>query len=810
MLTQLGGNSLSIAEETASRNKEIPRARHSLDEGWRFHLGDVIRGEAPNFDDRSWMEIDIPHDWSIAGPFAKENPSSHMGGYLPGGIGWYRKVITAPYDSDHSVRVEFDGVYMNSDVWINGHHLGLRPYGYSSFEYDLTSYLHTDGSPNILAVRVDNSAQPSSRWYSGSGIYRHVWLNVTSPIHIDHWGTCVTTASIDSNRAVINIAVQLRNARGARGKAVITNSILSVEGSELARAEKEMELVGATVSSEQELRVNNPKLWSADEPNLYIARTTVLHAGKVVDTYDTVFGIRTFTFDANNGFSINGRPTKLQGVCMHHDLGALGAAFSEAATKRRLKLLKEMGCNAIRLAHNPPAPQLLDMCDEMGFYVVDEAFDEWEKGKSLITFGYHLYFKDWAERDLRDMILRDRNHPSIILWSIGNEIPDKAQPSGVETCARLARLVHAIDPTRPVTAAINSIESANKSGYAQILDVVGYNGGGNSAFFYDADHAKYPERKMYGSEVPHTQQTRGVYNSDPNYCTSYAQGFVELTSEDSWRLTRERKFLAGEFRWAGIDYLGEPTRHLAFHLPARPEDASWPARSSEAGVIDMCGFPKDIYFFYQSQWTRKPMLHLLPHWNWAGAEGQTIRVWCYSNCDLVELFLNDRSLGKKYIFANGPMHLEWEVNYVPGKIRATGWKKGVEVCQEEIKTAGAPARVLLIAERPELEANGKDLVYVRAVVTDAEGTMVPDANHRIRFEVSGPVKLIAVDNGDTNSHESFQGESIPAFHGMCIAILHSLSTPGAITITATAPELQGGSAQVRARESNSQPKQRNL
>jgi beta-galactosidase len=797
LLTQFGGK--AVLAEASRRDSSSARERLSIDVGWRFHRDDAPGADAIAYDDAHWIPVDLPHDWSILGPFSPDAPGEQRVAYLPTGIGWYRKTLQLPNSAEgRKVRIEFDGVYMNSEVWINGHSLGLRPYGYTTFEYDLTPYLHPNGAPNILAVRVDNSQQPSTRYYSGSGIYRHVWLNVTGPIAVDHWGAFVTTVSAKPEVARLRIAVQVRNESGASGALVVRHSLQSSDGTSVAHAESQARLAGKDASVGQDIEIRHPKLWSDEEPNMHMLRTTVLLDGKVVDVYDTPVGIREFEFNPDRGFILNGRETKLRGACMHHDLGALGAAFSDAAAERRLHILKAMGCNAIRLAHNPHAPQLLDLCDQIGFLVIGEAFDEWSVKK--VAYGYHRYFKEWAERDLRDFVLRDRNHPSVIMWSLGNEIPDKGEPSGVQSCRMLADVAHHYDPTRPVTSGINGVREATRSGFIQSLDVVGYNGGGGSAKFYDEDHQQYPQRKIYGSEIPHTAQTRGVYTATGEHFTSYEDNHTDYTYEESWRRAKARPFVAGEFRWLSFDYFGEPTAHVKFHAPVLSGRGNmWPLRSCESGVIDMCGLPKDAYFFYQSQWTPEPMLHLLPHWTWPDKLGQTISVWCFTNCDEVELFVNEVSAGKKSFVPDGPMHLEWPVPYRPGVLRAIGRRSGAEVCRAEVKTAGKPAKIELKAEKSTLVADGRDVVYFQAVVTDASGTMVPDGNQRISFDVQGPAKLVGVDNGNAVSHESFQQNNMLAFSGVCIAIVRGTGGLGEIHVTATATGLETSSVSVRTR-----------
>jgi beta-galactosidase len=777
------------AGDTASSAAEPEvRERVLFDVGWKFHQGDVAGGEQPELDDRSWEQIDVPHDWSIAGPFAQENPSGADGAYLPCGIGWYRKAFTVQdRDQGRCTEIQFDGVYMNSEVWLNGHSLGHRPYGYVSFAYDLTPYLRFGAEPNLLAVKVDNSLQPNSRWYSGSGIYRHVWLTQTAPLHIEPWGVFVHARSISPAAADLQVSIRIRNESLSARDGFLVTRIL--DASHTTQCEARLPFFLPANNSDsflQSLQLGKPELWSPDKPVLYTAVSQVFAGRKLVDELTTPFGVRSATFDAVHGFRLNGSPCRLKGVCIHHDLGALGAAFHDAAMERRLRLLKDMGCNAIRMSHNPPAPQLLDMCDRMGFLVIDEAFDEWRVGKQ--PYGYHLYFDAWAEKDLTSMIERDRNHPCIILWSVGNEIPEKGTPGGVATAKMLVDLVHRLDPSRPATCAINSIEVGNRSGFSDVFDVVGYNGGGGSSFEYDADHARYPGRKIYASEAPHTLQTRGVYVSDEDYCSSYDSCFLRMNCEGAWKLLLDSSFVAGAFRWAGVDYLGEPTPHQRVHTAHRQQ--AWPARSGDFGVIDTCGFEKDIYFFYQSQWTDKPMVHMLPHWNWEGREGQSIFVWCYTNCDAVELFLNDRSLGKQYPRTTAAYHLTWQVPWSPGVLKAVATRNGEIACVQEVRTAKAPEKLVLAAEPATLRANGMDLAHVRVTVVDAAGNPAPNADPRVTFAIEGAGRILGVDNGDPLSHLSFRGWEMRAFHGLCLAVIQTSRQPGSITVRAHAHGLQ--------------------
>jgi beta-galactosidase len=788
----------SGGQGSSTEAAKFPR-KSLFDFDWKFNKGDVPNGANVDLDDAHWQMLSLPHDWSIEGPFSETNPSGAGGAFLPGGIGWYRKSFSLPEGlAGKHVEVEFDGVYMNSDVWFNGRHLGKRPYGYVSFAYDITAYLQPGKKKNVLAVRVDNSLQPNSRWYSGSGIYRHVWLAVAEPLHVDLWGTYVRTPLVSQKSATVEISTRVKNEKRCQGGVRLVTLVRDAEGRVLSKEESAHSFSGEPNHIfDQKITMENPKLWSPDQPVLYTAVSEVYQDGRLVDQYMTPFGVRTFKFDADSGFSLNGQAMKLKGVCIHHDLGALGAAFHEPAMERRLHLLKAMGCNAIRMSHNPPAPQLLDMCDRLGFLVMDEAFDVWRVGKR--KYDYHLYFDEWGLTDLRDMIYRDRNHPSIVLWSIGNEIPEKGRPEGVATARLLVRTVNEADPTRPVTCAVNSIEAANRSGLAEVLDVVGYNGGGGSVFDYDRDHRAYPSRKMFGSEVPHTGQTRGVYQSDKNYCSSYDDCLIRISSEGSWKLTSEKPFVAGEFRWTGIDYLGEPIPHWRFHIPSREPGHFWPARSGDFGVIDTCGFPKDAYYFYQSRWTQRPMVHVFPHWTWDGKEGQPIFIWCYTNCEAVELFLNGHSLGTRHTNATPAYHLMWQVGYQPGTLRAVGRNGGREVCSQEIHTARKPARIVLKSERDWIKPDRRDLAYIAAAISDEEGNLVPAANNLLRFEIAGGGKIIGVDNGDPLSHESFKASSRRAFNGLCLVVVQSTGRRGRIVVTVTSDGLATGTLAIESR-----------
>jgi len=804
------------------------RTRTCIDFDWRFALGDYPEAMGPGFDDSTWRVLDVPHDWSIEATPHPDNPARAGGGFFPGGIGWYRKQINIPADlGGHRVLIEFDGVYMNSEVWCNGHFCGVRPYGYSSFCYDVTPYV-TAGEPATVAVRVDNSRQKNSRWYSGSGIYRHVWLTLAGPVRVDHWGTCVTTPEVSAEKAKVECAVTVVN-DGCGDRLTIAATITDDEGREVpivhrncvprrsgpgAKAgRRNRQPTDRVLREDLRFDLPAPRLWSSESPHLYTLRITLMRDGEVLDTYDTRFGVRTIRFDANEGFFLNGVSVKLKGVNEHHDAGCLGAAVPDDVIRRRFRILKEMGCNAIRVAHNPASPAFLDLCDEMGFMVVEDAFDEWRDGKT--PFGYQLYWDEWWERDLVDMIRRDRNHPCIVLWSVGNEIKEvrEGRPEGLPIMQALRDVCHREDPTRPMTCGCCSTRETLAAGYGPLMDVVGYNGGGGSCFDYEKDHAAYPEMVIFASEVPHSLQTRGVYRTrtwyrdlarnpdverrdvphyseeevftgfDEHYQSSYDNAMVRISSIDSWRLTKTLPFVCGEFRWTGFDYIGECY--------------GWPAKSWNFGVIDLCGFPKDTYYFYQSQWADEPMVHILPHWTWPGLEGKTIPVIGYSNCERVELFLDGESLGVQNM---GPeaMQLRWDVAYRPGCLKAVGYRGDAAAATCVHGTASEPAAIKLACDETSLRADRTGIAHVAATVVDAEGRLVPYGAHDITIEVDGPAKLIGLENGDPIDRTNYKEDHRRAFHGMMLAIVQSGSEAGTVTVRAHAEGLSGAECMVEA------------
>lgn len=778
-----------------------------FDEGWLFLLGDEPEMVQPGYDDSRWRQLTLPHDWAIEGDFLATNPSGAGGGALPGGVGWYRKHFRLPAtEGERRYYLAFDGVYMNSTVYVNGHEVGSRPYGYSSFEYDLTPYVRPD-SDNVVAVRVDNSDQPNSRWYSGCGIYRHVWLTATNPLHIARWGVHVVT----DVGGTVDVELAVSGDADGQHRPVFRHTLLAPDGRTVA--------VTSAKSLRQKLRVKHPLRWSVDSPHLYTLRSEVLVDGEVVDAVTTRTGFREFRFDAATGFWLNGRNLKINGVCLHHDLGCLGAAVNEDAIRRQLVKLKAMGCNAIRCSHNPPAPELLDLCDEMGFIVMDESFDMWRRRKT--RNDYARFFDEWHERDLSDLLLRDRNHPSVLMWSIGNEVLEQWSGVGADELTleqanlllnaghddstlahgeelspnslltlHLAGIVRKYDRTRPVTAGCNEPSPDNHLFKSGALDLIGFN--------YHREWIKdvprnFPGKPFLLTESVSALQTRGYYRmpsdslfiaperwdkpyTDPSMmCSSYDNQRVPWgsTHEETWDIVKHTPYCAGQFIWTGFDYLGEPTPY------------GFPARSSYFGIIDLAGFPKDIYYMYQSEWTDRPVLHLFPHWNWT--EGQTVDLWCYYNdADEVELFVNGKSRGVRSKKDSHQYHVAWRVAYEPGEVKVVARKDGQEVRSSSIRTAGAPARILL-----EVDYEGETTVFVNAYVTDEAGNLCPWAEDDLRFSVSGGT-VIGVDNGSPTSMERFKADHRKAFFGKALVVIRKDKDAGPIRLEAVSPMLAAG------------------
>ncbi|HEY1221296.1 MAG: sugar-binding domain-containing protein [Bryobacteraceae bacterium] len=812
---------MSALQSAGTSNAQTPpggdgrvRVRDSFDFDWKFFKGDAPGAQQPAFDDANWRGLDLPHDWSIEGPFA-EQPGSATFAHLPTGIGWYRKRFNIPESfRDKRVMVDFDGVYQNSEVWINGQYLGKRPYGYIGFHYDLTPHVNLGGE-NVIAVKVDNSRQPNCRWYSGSGIYRHTWLLVTNQVHLAHWGTFVTTPEVSEATSVVQVKTRVRNDGKTAATCTLSTRVLDRHGNMIQTADASQSLAANTeYEFVQQIRVEKPNLWSIDNPYLYKVRSTLTDQGRVVDEYDTPLGIREITFDADKGCLLNGKQVKLNGVCLHHEAGSVGAAVPERVWERRLALLKAMGCNSIRTSHNPYAPEFMDLCDRMGFLVMSEIFDEWKVAKAQTPdYGYRIYFDEWSERDVTSFVHRDRNHPSVALWSAGNEVVDQVVPAGVETLRRLLGIFHREDPTRPVTVGCDRIAAEPEfvsNEFLELLDVVGYNyvdrWRDRAQKYYSIDRQAFPRRKVIGTESPSMGGVRGDYRwAFPETARSGMRGMGGsrgVDVEQLWSFVRTYDYASGDHMWTGIDYLGE---------------SGWPAKNSSSGVIDTCGFPKDGYYFYQSQWTTNPMIHLFPYWTWKGKEGEFIPVLCYTNCDTVELFLNGKSLGVQgYWFPRSGMenkygnfpararaarttadlHLAWTVPYQPGTLKAVGVKDGKVVSEVEIVTAGEPAAIGLSVDRNAILADRRDVAHVTVQILDARGRVVPDADNEVTFQIQGGGKVIGLDNGNPLSHEDFKSDRRKAFNGLCLAIVQSTGKGGQIQMTATSPGLRSGSVTI--------------
>lgn len=802
----------------ASKNRSCRGESFNYD--WCFHQGDVDKAEAVEFDDSEWRKLNLPHDWAIEGDFSEDNPSGIGGGALPGGIGWYRKSFTiesvSPFEH---IFIDFDGVYMNSTIYINGQYAGYRPYGFASFSIDATGLLSP--GDNIIAVKVDNAEQPNSRWYSGCGIYRNVWLRRESAVYIPKDGIYITTSG-----SKVNLRATLHNSTISNCEIKVVTTIRDGKGKEVSSktAMLEVEADSDTVIG-QTLSVKSPALWSPKTPNLYIVNTQIVDGhGKLLDTEITRIGFRTFHFDAEQGFSLNGEPMKLNGVCLHHDAGALGAVVNRAAISRQLSMLKAMGCNAIRTSHNPPAPELLDLCDEMGFMVMDEAFDMWRKRKT--TYDYARFFNEWHERDLDEFIRRDRNHPSVIIWSIGNEVLEQWNDANADTLSlaeanlilnfghspaqlaandgnlsvnslltkKLAERVRALDPTRPVTAGCNEADPGNHLFRSGALDIIGFN-------YHDSWFAgvpqNFPGKPFVITESVSGLMTRGFYMmpSDRFYiwpdswdrpfyhdsmsCSSYDNCYVPWGNyhEGTMKHVRDNDFISGQFVWTGFDYLGEPTPY------------QWPARSSYFGIIDLAGFPKDIYYLYQSEWQNDTdVLHLFPHWNWA--EGEEIDIWAYyNNADEVELYLNGKSMGIRSKTTD-TLHAVWRVQFTPGTLTAVSRRNGEEVARDSVTTAGEPYGLRLTPDRTVISADGVDLSFVTVEVVDANGIVCPLADNDISFRVEGSGFNAGVDNGCQYSLQRFKADHRNAFYGKALLIVQNDGTAGSISVTASSPGLQ--------------------
>lgn len=769
--------------------------RTSFNNGWYFHLGEItaMPGSAA-FLKEKWVAQQLPHDWSIGLPFDKESPTGTGGGALRGGVGWYYKLFSVPSSAaGKKVFIEFDGVYMNSEVLINGHSLGIRPSGYIGFRYELTPYLKYGNAQNCIAVRVDNSRQPNSRWYSGSGIYRNVWLQLNDPLHIVHRGTSVLTPEVNKVQASIQLKTTIQNTAGTSGNWKLITELIDPSGKKLQQRVSTGSLTAEGKEDvSQSFSVSKPQLWSTANPALYTLKSGLYVNGKLAETYSTTCGLRYFHFDTEEGFFLNGQSLKIRGVCNHHDLGCLGTAFNTRAAERQLQLLRDMGCNAIRTSHNPPAPELLDLCDKMGFLVMDEAFDMWKKEKT--PFDYHMYWDEWHQRDLTDQVLRDRNHPSVIIWSVGNEILeqwDRSDDTATTKLKELYGLVKNLDSTRPVVTANNETGPWNRLLRSNVSDLIGYN---YAHARWDSVFMHWYRKPFIITESTSALQTRGHYDmpSDSNRiwprrwdlpmtegnadttCSAYDNCRTPWGSshETSLQLLESRKHISGMFVWTGFDYIGEPTPY------------PWPARSSYFGIIDLAGFPKDVYYLYKSAWSEKPVLHVFPHWNWK--PGQLVDLWAYyNNADEAELFLNGVSQGIRKKTGDA-MHVVWRLTFAPGEVKVITRRNGKTVLEQKISTTGPAAKIILVPDTRQLKAGSKELSFVTVKVCDQQGREIPDAARLIKFSVSGNAAVVATDNGSPTDLSLFSSPERMTMAGRCLVLIGSGDKKGKAVLTATA------------------------
>lgn len=784
------------------------RKEYVLEHNWKFTKGDIAGAEKTGFNDKNWESVSIPHDWAIKGPFDVNNDiqdvkiaengeagksvkSGRTGGLPFVGVGWYRTALNAAlFKNGQRAVLLFDGAMSYPKIFVNGKEAGHWAYGYTSFSVDITSFLKP-GQDNILAVRLENLPE-ASRWYPGAGLYRNVHLIVTDEIHIPVWGTYITTPEINGTFAKVKVKTKIEGQSAGAPSLHLETSIKDASGKIISTTTST--LAEADESQfEQQLIVKSPLLWSPETPYLYTAVSKLYAGEELKDEYTTTFGIRTIKFEPVKGFSLNGKYRKFKGVCNHHDLGPLGAAINVAALRRQLTILKDMGCDAIRTSHNMPAPELVKLCDEMGFMLMVESFDEWKTPK--VANGYSHLFDEWAEKDMINMIHRDRNNPSVILWSIGNEIPDQSEVNGNKLLTYLQNICHREDPTRPVTTAMNRMEDAIRNNFAAAVDVPGFN---YKPSLYAKANTRLPQGFLLGSETVSTVSSRGVYKFPveffkmkmygDNQSSSYDFEFCDWSQipDDEFVQQDDLQFLTGEFVWTGFDYLGEPT----------PYDEKWPSHSSYFGIIDLAGLPKDRFYLYRSKWNaEKQTLHLLPHWTFPGREGQVTPVFCYTSYPSAELFVNGKSMGRQTKNNSSSINryrLMWkDVVYKPGNIKVVAYDaEGKVAAEETVRTAGKPDHLVLEADRKVIQPDGKDLSYVTVKVVDKEGNLCPEASNELNFKVTGAGVFKAVANGDATNLEIFHLPHMKAFSGMLVATVQSSTNAGKVILTVSGKQLK--------------------
>lgn len=785
--------------------KSNSRIRQSFDLGWSFKKDSISTGpEQLSFDASSWRKLDLPHDWSIEdlpnqmpgsiqGPFSKEAVSGHHTGYTVGGTAWYRKTFTTqPEDKGKTVYIQFDGVYMNSDVWINGHHLGNHPSGYSPFYYNLTQYLQPAGKENVIAVQVKNEGV-NSRWYSGSGIYRHVWLTKVNPVHADIWGVYVTTPVVSASAAEIKLQSTILNENNEKNRVEVVTEIIGTNGQVITKNSSSLDLTAhAKADNNQTISLKNPKLWSPENPYLYTARTSILSNGKVIDNLTTTFGIRDIKISAQQGLQVNGKRVILKGGCIHHDYGPLGSAAFDRAEERKIETLKKNGYNAIRCSHNPPSQTFLDICDRLGMLVIDEAFDMWNKSKT--SDDYHIFFKEWWNKDLTNMILRDRNHPSIILWSIGNEVPDRGDSIGYETRRMLGKRVKELDPTRMITEAICKTPQWDKKSPLMYrdLDVAGYN---YQLEKYETDHAKFPGRVFVGTET------------------------FPMLALENYEIAKNNPWVLGSFVWTAIDYIGEVGCGVHTYVPKKDQNVvvEWPTFTATCGDLDIIGNKNAASYYRDVVWGNSPLEILVrvacpenmfvystrwgwpderKSWTWPGKDAQKMTVSVYTRCQTVKLFLNDKLIGEQKVPENS-ITATFDMPYSEGVLTAKSYTNGKEISSQILQTVGKPAAIRLTPDRSKISANRNDLAYVSVEIIDEKGNLVPWVDDiEINYTVSGNGELIGVGNGNTEDLSSFQQPRKKVFHGKGLVIVRPKGAAGNIILKANAKGLKESSAEI--------------
>ncbi|MBN2589969.1 MAG: DUF4982 domain-containing protein [Sedimentisphaerales bacterium] len=768
-----------------------------FDYSWKFELGDFPSAVSNDFDDENWRSLDLPHDWSIEGKLDQENPMGGDGGYFPAGIGWYRKTFEVPssWQGKH-VSIYFEGVYMNSEVFINGQSLGVHPYGYTSFNYDLTPYLKYN-EDNIIAVRVDNSQQINCRWYTGSGIYRHVWLSVTEPIHIDRWGVGITTSEVSSEKAAVQIKTLVKNETALPQSIIISTQLTGKNDKSAGSDEVKIELQANDEKEVvQSITVNNPLLWTPETPNLYQAKISIIHENEAIDISQNTFGIRSIKYSAENGFELNGEKVIINGGCVHHDNGSLGAAAYDRAEERRVELLKQAGFNAVRTSHNPPSEAFLDACDRLGLLVMDESFDGWRDSKK--PHDYSKYFDEWWQRDVESMVLRDRNHPSIIMWSVGNEIIERTKPEAIETAKKLVNCIKQIDSTRPVTSAMTTW-SQGWSVFDPLMaahDVCGYNYQLQRAV---SDHERVPSRIIVSTES---------YPKDAFYY---------------WDIIQNHSYIIGDFVWTAMDYLGE-SGIGRFYYPGETRGEHYqadlyPWHGAYCGDIDLTGWRKPISHYRSMLYNDTEKLYMAVRepnpdngrigltawsiwptwesWTWPGHEGKDIQVEVYSKYSKVRLYLNDELIGEKPTTKEQEFKAAFTLPYNPGVIKAVGGEGDKEVESTILKTAGDIAKIKLIPDRTQILANGQDLSFVTVEITDESGNINPNAENRLEFKVEGPGVIVAVDNANLKDLDSYVGNSRKAWHGRALVVIKSKQSTGSIKLKASSAGLPDSTATIK-------------